>query len=198
MPKTNSYSEKELPASIAAGDTFAFRQLFDIYYDTIYCAAFKWTKEKEISKDIVQDIFVKLWINRQALATVENLKVYLLVITKNHVFNTFKKKVRAETFLKEIDNNAKISSSGTAEQVDFKETNALLQKAIEQLPPQQKKVFTLGKLEGYKLKDIAGQMSISIVTVNKHMALAVKSVRDFLMRNDRLEIAIIALLLSIL
>lgn len=196
MPEKLFYNERELLTRIAVGDELAFRELFDTYRDIIYCAAYKWTKSEEMSKDILQDIFVKLWLKKESLPSVENLKAYLLVVTRNHVFNAFKKISRSEMLVTEIYKEHKGESNTAAEQLVYKETGMLLQKALEQLPPQQRRVFTMGKLEGYKLQEIALQMSISIVTVNKHMALAIKSVKDYLVKNEKLKVLILAILLN--
>lgn len=195
MSDVFSNNERELLTRISAGDELAFRKLFDAYKDVIYSAAYKWTQSDELSKDILQDIFIKLWVKKESLSTVENLKAYLLITTRNHVFNAFKKIARSEAFMLEMYKENKTETNTAADFLMFKETGLLLKKAMDQLPPQQRKVFTLGKLEGYKLKEIAVQMSISVVTVNKHMALATKAVKEFLIKNGKLNSLLIAWLI---
>ncbi|WP_341835873.1 sigma factor [Chitinophaga pollutisoli] len=79
---------------VARGNETAFRDLFLQYADHLYAYIWQLTKSRELAEEVVQDIFLQIWISREALAEVRNFRNYLFVIARNHALNAMKKMMR--------------------------------------------------------------------------------------------------------
>lgn len=168
----------ELLNNVAKGDQAAFRQLFDCYRGKVYVIAFRILQSESEAEDVLQDVFTKLWLNREKLTGILHFNAYLNTLIRNHIFNGLRKKAYEEDFLW-----ASLQESRNEEGyqvIELNELKELLHKAMNTLPPQQKKVFQLGRLEGLKHEEIAAELGISKETVKKHMAAALRYIKYFL------------------
>src|SRR5678810_238059 len=93
-PYTMPNNEKELLALIAKGDEIAFSKLFLQFKDRIYSIAFKLTKSTIAAEEIVQEVFLKIWLKRANLTDIENFSAYLFIITRNDVYKSLKQIVQ--------------------------------------------------------------------------------------------------------
>ena len=181
MFKDSSYNEEELLAFIANGDELAFTRLFDNYRDRIYSIAFRITHSTTIAEEIVQDVFLKIWLRRGRLVEIENFNAYLFVITRNHVYKTLKQIAKNYELTAITEKDQLADTNDSAYLVMEKEYNFLLQKAIDRLPSQQKKVYQYIKEKGLKREEAAGLLHLSPETVKYHLAEAMKNIRAFCM-----------------
>lgn len=173
------HNEKELLDLIAKNDEYAFSKLFEHYKDRIYSIAFKLTKSIIISEEIVQDVFLKIWLKRTDLIEIQNFNAYLFVVTRNNVYKTLKEIARNYkiTLLKDKDHS--VVNNDIADPVVEKEYKELLRKAIDRLPNQQKQVYCLVKEQGLKRDEVSNQLQIHPETVKYHLAQAMKNIRAF-------------------
>ena len=178
--------EKELLLRIAQGDERAFRQLFDQYRDFIYFFAVRLTESDLIAKDVVQEVFIKLWLQRQSLTEVISLRAWIYRLTRNHVLNGLKRRAHEISLLREIGLTIPEHNDPTAETVQYRELEKLLQQAVQQLPAQQQKAYHLSRGEGLKHDEIAARLHISSETVKKHIMAAMQSIREYLRKHGSL------------
>jgi len=171
--------EREWLVKLSRGDESVFRRLFDRYHPFVYSFALRMTESDPIAKDVVQDVFVKIWVNRESLHTIENLPAYLNRMTRNLVLNGMKRKAHEESLLRDLF-PAGNERNSTEDAALAKELEALLHRAIAHLPAQQQKVYRLGRMKGLKHEDIAAELHISRETVKKHMMAAIRGVKDYL------------------
>ena len=181
MFKDTSYNEEELLAFIARGDQLAFTQLFDYYRDRIYSIAFRITHSTTIAEEIVQDVFLKIWLRRDRLIEIQNFSAYLFVITRNHVYKALKQIAKNYELTAFTEKDQLSADNDSARLVMEKEYNSLLQKAIDRLPNQQKQVYQYIKENGLKREEAAGLLHLSPETVKYHLAEAMKNIRSFCM-----------------
>jgi len=170
-------NESELLSRIAGGDQRAFTELFDFYEAYVYDYGRKLTRSTDEAAEIVQDVFLKIWLNREKLSEVENFGAYLNRVVRNHSLNVIRKlanEAKGSLSLKAV---AKESDDSTAELLDYNESNRILNQAIEDLPAQQRMVYTLCHVQGMKYEEAAAQMNISSRTVQTHMGQALKHIR---------------------
>jgi len=179
---------------IAEGDREAFSSLFKLYYQKLGNYLFKITKNREITEEIVQEVFIKIWINRKALIEINNFQAYLFTISKNRVLNFLRDKSREKVhelkLIKELE-----------ETYHSLETNSLrdeyyliIDDAVSQLPPQQQTIYRLIRHEKLKYDDIAVKTGLSKETIRKHMHLALASLK----KNVKLRIEGLAVYLLFL
>ena len=184
MPADNTYIEKELLLQVAEGNETAFRTLFDRHRDTIYSIAWRLTKENSAAEDVVQEVFIKLWVHKEKLPEINSLSAYINTLTRNHIFTQMRKLATEEAYLRELIATEKLSA--TPDAVLYNELKKVLGEAVAQLSPQQKKVYQLGKMEGKKYEEIADLLHISRETVKNHMSDALKSIKSFLLKHEGL------------
>ncbi|HEY5371951.1 MAG TPA: RNA polymerase sigma-70 factor [Hanamia sp.] len=189
MLDCSRYDEKVLLAEIAIGDERAFRKLFDLYKERFYAVALKMTNSDEVAEDIVQDIFMNLWNKRKSLVNIDNPSSYFFTAVYRRVYHHYRK-IALEKKLLQVSPPAKEAVNTTDEMVLAHESENLIYKALEKLPPQQQLVFKLSKLEGLSREDVASQLQISPNTVKNHLATAIKFIRVYL-RNSTFTFVIL-------
>lgn len=181
MFKDTSYNEEELLAFIVQGDELAFTRLFNNYRDRIYSIAFRITHSTTIAEEIVQDVFLKIWLRRDRLIEIENFNAYLFVVTRNYVYKALKQIAKNYELTAFTEKDQLAGDNDSAGLVMEKEYNSLLRKAIDRLPNQQKKVYQYVKEKGLKREEAAGLLHLSPETVKYHLAEAMKNIRNFCM-----------------
>lgn len=181
MKAFSSYHLKELLQSIAEGDEFAFRIVFDNYKNRFYAVALKMTRSDTIAQEMVQDIFLKIWQNRTSLASIDNPEAYFFTTLYHLIYKYYKKLSLERKMLKLISESPQFRNI-TDETVLAQESEKLISEAIAKLPPQQQLVFKLSKHDGLNREQIAEQLHISPHTVRNHMAEAVRFIRNYLDR----------------
>jgi RNA polymerase sigma-70 factor (family 1) len=170
------------------GDTLEslFSEIFTEHEHRLYTLAFRLTKSDLYAKDIIQEVFLKLWECRESIHTINNIEAWLYRLTENKTID-FLRKAAADNRLKEaIWNKMQLIINEAEVSVAVKEYNQIIQKAISQLPPQRKLIYQLYKEEGLNYQQIADELHISKHTVKNHLFTAVRSVRNFLTRNVKL------------
>ncbi|WP_164735428.1 RNA polymerase sigma factor [Pseudoflavitalea rhizosphaerae] len=178
--------DNQLLLRIAKGDETAFRQLFDQYRDLIYSFSFHLTQSDIIAKDVVQDIFVKIWTTRSTLDQIASIRAWMLRLTRNHVLNGLKRKAHEEALLRQIGSKLSHSLQPIEEAIQYRELEKQLQQAIAQLPPQQQRCYLLSRDAGMKHDEIANTLDISQETVKKHIMAAIRSIKKHLSRSGNL------------
>lgn len=176
-------NESELLKKIAGGDKRAFTELFEFYQRYVYVYGKNLTRSDELAAEIVQDIFLKIWLGKQKLEKVENFGAYLNRIVRNHSLNVIRQiaqQIKSNEILK--INSQEIDES-TIQQLDYNEANRILNQAISNLPPQQRMAYHLCHLEGMKYEEAAAKMNISNRTVQAHLGQALKHIREHFKKN---------------
>lgn len=178
----NSHTEKELLRFAADGNEAAFIEMFNSYNNKLYSFLLRITKSEEESLDLVQDIFMKLWINRANLSSIDNFSSYIFRAAQNRALNSFKRSMRKYSILKKNPVAPLIDDSIEAN-LEFKLLETKLSEVIKKLPPKQCLVYRLNREQGLKHEEIAQQLNLSTSTVKNHMVQALKTIKAFL-RND--------------
>lgn len=184
------HHEKELLARVAGGDEAAFTELFYGYHNQLAGYVQLLTASKELSQEIVQDVFVKVWMNREALQKLHSFSSYLFIITRNYTLNCIRKTARIQGLVDTYDIDLlkdELEDFQERSLLDDPEYIALVERAVAQLPQQQQRVFRL-RQQGLKNPVIASQMEISVDSVKKYQQLAVKAVAEFVKAHAALSI----------
>lgn len=176
MHTEKAFNEKRLLELLAAGSECAFTQIFDYYRAQIFGVAMKFLKSHQLAEEVVHDVFVKVWLNRDKLVNVQNFRAYVFAMTRNQVLDRIKA-IAAETSAKKEFSYTIQHEESTECVLIEKQYKELLHKAVDALPPQQKQVFRLAKMEGMSHQVIAEQLHISRLTVKTHMAKALQTIR---------------------
>lgn len=170
--------EKLLLEQISEDNEEAFSQIFHAYKDKLYSFIYHITESKELSSDIVQDIFLKIWELRGKLFSIENFNAYLFQMAQNQAINQLRRMSRETLILMERQKGSNFSSETPEEELQYKNISAYIREIVNSLPPRQKTVYTLSREQNLKQEDIAQQLQISISTVQNHMTQALKTIRE--------------------
>lgn len=168
---------------VSQGNEDAYKVLFKKYWDQIYSTALMFTKSPELSEDLTQDVFARIWANRAKLATVEKFEGFLFIMARNLVFDRLKKEVyvgKNDLFFEEYFSESEMSPG---DKTELKELGDLVETAIKGLTPQQEKAFRLSRYSGLSHEQIAIQMGISRLSVKSHIVRAKQYLREFLSAN---------------
>jgi RNA polymerase sigma-70 factor (family 1) len=176
--KSDQKDEQHLLDLIAASDEQAFRHLFDTFSGKVYGFALKITRSKSLSEEIVQDVFMKIWINRESLEAIRSFPAYLFTLTRNHTFNTLKRIAIEQAAKSAIGKKLSHVNHDTEDAINFHESQQRLTQAINNLPPQQRLVYSLCHQEGLKYEEVAERLKISRLTVKTHMREALRSIKS--------------------
>src|SRR6187200_291 len=175
MNKSEDFSL--LSERIANDDQLAYRQLFMQFYNKLSRFVMGFTKSKELTEEIVSDVFINVWRRRKNIQEIMNLKLYLYVSAKNITFNYLKKLHRenmTDLDSVEIEPEDPFADPGAA--MITREMNLKLKSAINDLPPRCKLVFTLIKEDGLTYKQAATLLDISVSTVENQLSIALKKI----------------------
>ncbi len=169
-------AEADTLIAVADGDRNAFARLFYRYHQELGEYVYRLTKSKIISEEIVQDAFMKVWINRAALPGVRSFRAYLFTITRNHAFNTLRDESRKALLNEELSEDLVTVEDPDNTISEAEELYGIVEKAVAQLPRQQQKVWRMNKEEGLPYQQIADKLQLSRETVKRHITLAMASV----------------------
>lgn len=183
MTFQTKYDEPKLLAGLKAGEEESFTILYHQYSAQIYFNVLKMVKDETFAEEIVQDIFTKIWKKRDDINIDTSFASYIYRVAQNCVIDFFRKMEKNREHLQRFKKLASSEYFHVEEDICFKESNLLLQKALETLPPQQKKVYQLCVLEGCTYKDTAFQMKIGHHTVKEYLSKARLTIRTFLEKN---------------
>lgn len=166
-----------LQRKIAENDQSAYRQLFIMYYDKLLRFVMVFARNKELSEEIVSDVFINIWRRRTKIDDIENLKLYLYISAKNITFN-YLTKLHREKFtnldMVKVEPEAPFASPSDA--MITREMNMKLKEAISELPPRCKLIFKLIKEDGLSYKQAAKLLNLSVSTVENQLAIAIKKI----------------------
>ncbi|MGJ1284414.1 RNA polymerase sigma factor [Sphingobacterium spiritivorum] len=193
MTSPSSERERELLHSISLGDRRAFALLFDSYFQMLGSFVYKITESLEDTEEIVQDVFIKIWLRRSSLNEIKSFKQYLFTMCKHQSLNHLRKTANKAILFQQVEDIYLENVLDTNEDNYIEQLRALVDKAVDQLSPQQKNIFVLSKIERLKYKEISERLNITPETVKKHMYYASKAIRDYV-QNHMDEVIIVILL----
>ncbi|WP_177318641.1 RNA polymerase sigma factor [Chitinophaga sancti] len=178
--------------SIASGDQAAFALLVAHYHKSVYSVAYRLTRSVPLSEEIVQDVFLKIWLKREMLEEIVNFPAFLHTVSTNMIYSTLRQQQRDVLSISDTDLEERTPAVNTTEEVvQDREYENLLEKAIRRLPERQQQTYILIKKEGMKRDAAAAAMNISPETVKSNLEQAMKNIRAFCMANLDLLMIII-------
>ena len=187
-----SYSDVALFSEMALGNEDAFDVFFYRYNTKAYYFILHIVKDEEIAEELVHDVFLKIWLNREGLQHIENPGNYLFVAAKHHSLNQLDKAATERRNRRPLDKQAIPDESDPEEQLSYKESMALMARAVQELPEQQRLVFHLSKDQGLSRDEIAVRLNVSPHTVKNQLGTARKSIQQYMQAHGKIVGAIVA------
>jgi RNA polymerase sigma-70 factor (ECF subfamily) len=172
------YSDEELMREIKAENMLAFDGMYKKYSKKLYKFVYSILKSSEDSENIVQDVFLTLWENRNKITKESSIKYYIFTVAYNSAISIIRKKVRDSQFVEYLESLQDFNQEPVDTELEFNELTDKLNNIVNNLPERQKEVYLLHKVEGLKYQEIAERLNISVNTLENHMSRALKNIRE--------------------
>jgi RNA polymerase sigma-70 factor (ECF subfamily) len=189
---STSSNEKDWINLLIEGDELAFEKLYRLYSERLLAYLIKLLKSEDMACEVLHEVFIKLWNNRQHIDATQSFRSYLFRIAENCVYDFFRKAARDKKLQTILIHSACEDYNPIEEAVYMKERSQLLQEAIDALPPKRRQVFQMIKIEQRSYEEVSHMLHVSVSTVNDHIVKATKSIRENLERYYVTVISIIS------
>jgi len=156
----------------------AYNSLFRIFSPQLLPHIYQFVHSRELSEEILSDVFLKVWQIRSRIMDIENLRVYLFTISRHMAFEALKK-AKPEAFMDDIPEQADFSFAPDLLLIE-KEAAHQIAAAINTLPPRCRQIFQLAKEEKMRYKEIAEIMGISVKTIDHQLSIAISRITAYL------------------
>lgn len=160
------------------GDKQAFNLLFNLYNQKIFFFAKGYLKSEKEAEEIVQETFLKIWERRNHLDPELSINAYLFKIAFNFIQKQFIKNAKEQEFKHDFANELVNFDEQTSNMLNYHFLLDHINLLIDELPPRQKEIIILRKLDNYSIKEISEQLSISVKTIEAHLTAALKFLKE--------------------
>ncbi len=178
MDPSPLYNEQALFISISEGDEAAFSTCYAEYGRILMPFLVRLSGSKDGAEEIIQEIFLKVWLYRDRLAEVDNPKNWLFRVAANTGRNWLKKKMLVEQKMLLHQRQWDVPDNSPSEQVDLKLIAGVVQRTILGFPPQRRRIYQMSREEGLKPSEIAARLDLSVSTVKNTLLSALKAIRE--------------------
>lgn len=172
------HTEKDLLSALKNGDEKAFEVLYERYWPEIYTMIYRRIGDKEATKDIVQNIFVNLWLSREKIITEKSLAPLLNTTERKKSISWYKKNMATQQ--RETNFQSAMDAPEHSPQTDMeaKELQNFLDKEIEKMPTTMRQTFLLSRYENKSIREIAAELSLSEQTIRNNISMALERLRN--------------------
>ena len=177
MKHLNDYSDEKLMILVQGDNTYAFNTLYNRYVKRLYKFVISILKSDHDTENVIQEVFLKLWINRTKIVKCASVRYYIFTIAHNESITLIKQRLDERSFIKLLDQIQDRCSAPVDIEIEYDELMAELNGIINSLPEQQKTIYKLHKIEGLKYVEISHKLNISVNTIETHMSRALKTIR---------------------
>ena len=177
---------------LKAGEKSVFDEIFRAYYEELVGFCLRYIPDQDMACEIVQDMFVKMWIRREDLFVTTSLKAYLYKATRNHALNYLNQLKIQDKYKSYVGFQTIEGGNSPLDKLQESDLEEEIKRAVLSLPERRRKVFEMSRHEGLKNKQIAEKLNISVKTVENQMTKALEFLRNSL--KDHLPVGLIFLI----
>ena len=189
------HEELKLFKLIAEGNESAFSEVFHEYNSRLFMVVLKITKSESEAEEIIQNVFLKLWLNRHKLHEIENPGAWLYKVASNLALSFLRTKATQLRHEKVLQCRQLNQQDDIQLQLEAKEIKNLVSTAIEGLPPGRREVYILSRHEGLNRMEIASRLGITESTVKNQLGSALKFIQQYINQRNGVSLPVIVLLL---
>jgi RNA polymerase sigma-70 factor (ECF subfamily) len=164
--------DEKLLALLKNGDSKSFEVLYQRYHKRVYAYALKLLPSTQDAEEIVQNVFLAVWNQRNSLDFVSSFNLYIFGIVRHLVYRFIKQKVNYEAYAAYVLYSKTEYAFVTDDDVAYKELEQLYNKLIEQLPERRKEIFLLSRKYNLSYREISERLNISENTIDTQIRLA--------------------------
>lgn len=169
------YNETDLLARLSAGDELALTDIYHHHWQSLFVSAFNILKDKAACEDILQELFLQVWLKRESLEISSSLGAYLHTATRYQVFKYIRKASHREHLFEKLD--LRLAEPSAEKALQLKQLNEQIHAIVETLPEQCRIIYKLSREEYLSHKEIAERLNISTKTVENQLTIALRKLR---------------------
>ena len=177
MPSPNPKYLRQILLKTSRGDERSFEALYTMFSDRIFFLARAYFFSREEAEEVVQEVFVKIWMCRTQLDPKKSFQAYVKKIANNILINKLKRKAVEKRFQQYFLHHQLEGLNVTQQEVEFHELQRNIELGIRSLPPKRKEIFRLSREKGLSNKEISVKLGISKRTVDDHLAKSLQFLR---------------------
>jgi RNA polymerase sigma-70 factor (ECF subfamily) len=178
MAAYSKYSDVDILLLLKSGDHLAYTEIYDRYNGPLYIFAYRRLKNREEAKDLIHELFLKLWADRENIAERFTLAAYLYTALKNRIINLITHQKVSTRYIESFNTYlTNLSNNNTDFLIRQKKLQEVIESEIANLNPRTRKVFELSRKTNMSRKEIAEELGIAEETVKSHIHTALKILR---------------------
>lgn len=177
------HNENELLHQVAEGNEAAFRTVYHFYYGELQPLLNKYAGSGVEREEIIQETFIRVWMNRDQLPLLDNFRAWLFTIASRVYLTALRTKMNYDKRLEGFSTTLDPQNNNLQTPFEFTHLQAIkncIADAVHQLPPQRKRIYELSRTQGMSIEEIASELSISKQTVKNVLHTAIRAIRDYL------------------
>lgn len=178
MSEEHLYIDKQLFNQVAEGDEAAFKELYQRYARLLWPFLMKLTKSEDAADELIQEVFIRVWVSRDQLGGVERPRPWLYKIASNQAHNWFNKNILEKRAAIKHQQNTPAQEITLEAGLHLREMMTVINAAVSQLPPQRRIIYRMNRERGMKAAEIATELNVSVSTVKNTLAASLKFIRE--------------------
>lgn len=167
----------QIKKEMAQDDKKAFARIYEDLWSSLYSVAYNYLRERATAEEMVQEVFVNLWIKRQHLQTVDNISAFAMRALQFQIYDYFDRKAVVDRYIESKAASQKVTPDTSHHQIEYDETLSLITREIDNLPSLTQKIFRLSRFSQYSNEEIANHLDVSVKTVEYHITQSLKHLR---------------------
>lgn len=193
MEGPSIHNDRELFLKIAAGNEAAFTELFHLYTPQLLPFVLKLTRHEQQAKEIIQETFLNLWVNRSKLAGIQQPASWIFRIASNMSISWLRSQSSRRKLLGRL-NTGERDTDIVTETVEVKELTGIIHRAVDALPGRRKQIYQLSREQGLSHQQIAEELGLSVNTVKNQIGISLKFIQEFISKETGLSLITLLIL----
>ena len=184
----NQKSDLELFQLIKQREKGALEAVFNRYYESLCRFGIAYENDLDVVQEKVSDVFIQLWNSYDRIHEIQKPKPYLYVVVKNKLMEPVSYQKLKQTLDKGVEDEYSTSPSIEQEIIDQEQREMYvrkIQEILDHIPKKSRQIFEMNKLDELKYKEISEILGVSVKTVESHMAIALKTIRNMVVKNKQ-------------
>ena len=175
---TNKINLERIITELAKDNEAPLEDLFNYYYPRLFNFSKSFLKIENGIDDILQEVFIKIWQNRNKINSAVTFNSFIFTITRNLLLNELRSRLNNESLKDEIQRLSVAKEFSAIEQIEYRDLKEKVDKLVNELPERQKEIFILSRTEGLSHKEIAEKLGIKTKTVEYHITQSVRYLKE--------------------
>lgn len=168
----------KLVHGLKAGNPLAFREVFMLFEKRLHLFVLSITKSEYIAEEIIQEVFIKVWMNKDELNTDLSFDSYIFTLTRNLTYNYLRDAARREAIRAELWENITVHHQQVDADLIFEEYKEIVDDIVRNLPQQKRSIYHLSRKQGKSNSEIADILGITPKTVKNHLWSIMSTIRS--------------------